>query len=77
MNLTHQFGKGAQADIYLEDGFIYKAFRSEDRKSDAFWEATVTSIAESAGLPVARIHEVVNIDGKPVLKMDYLNQETR
>ncbi len=76
MTFLNPIGKGAQADIYLEDGFCYKVFRSSDRKKDAFWEATVTTIAEDGGLPVAKIHEVLNISGKPVLKMDYIQGET-
>lgn len=76
MTFSNQIGKGAQADIYLEDGVCYKAFRSSDRKKDAFWEATVTAVAEDAGLPVAKIHEVLSIEGKPVIKMDYLKGET-
>jgi tRNA A-37 threonylcarbamoyl transferase component Bud32 len=46
------------------------------RKQEAFWEATVTTIAEDAGLPVARIHEVLCVDEKTVIKMDYIQGET-
>lgn len=76
MTFLNPIGKGAQADIYLEDGVCYKVFRSSDRKKDAFWEATVTTIAEDAGLPIAKIHEVLNIEEKPVIKMDYIKGET-
>ncbi|HNX14671.1 MAG TPA: hypothetical protein PK854_08235 [Oscillospiraceae bacterium] len=76
MQLSHQIGKGAHADIYLEDGFTYKAFRSVKRKTDAFWEASVTTVAEDAGLPVARIYEVLSNDEIPILEMDYIQGET-
>ena len=72
MNLEVKIGTGAQAKVYLYENNAIKVFREGYDKAYVFYEATITSLVENTGLPIARVHEVINIDNKNAIKMDYI-----
>lgn len=72
MNLDIKIGEGAQADVYLYNNNAIKVFKEGYNKAFIFYEAMVTSFIENAGLPIAKVYEVLNIDNKIAIKMDYI-----
>ncbi|MHB1152059.1 MAG: phosphotransferase [Eubacteriales bacterium] len=65
-------GKGAQATVYKVNNYALKIFNKNYKKSGAFYEALITSVIEESGLPIAKIHEVIDVDGHIAIKMDYI-----
>ena len=54
-------GRGRTADVYaLKDGLVLRRTSTPDY--DATWEAHVTRLAASAGVPVPRVHQVAGRD---------------
>ena len=76
MNLDVKIGTGAQATVYLYENNAIKVFRQGYNKASVFYEAMITSLIESTGLPIARIHEVLNINNNIAIKMDYIEGVT-
>lgn len=72
MNLDIKVGEGAQADVYLYNNNAIKVFKEDYNKAFVFYEAMVTSFIENSGLLIAKVHEVLNIDNKIAIKMDYI-----
>lgn len=72
MNLDIKIGEGAQADVYLYNNNAIKVFKENYNKAFVFYEAMITSFIENSGLPIAKVHEVLNIDSKFAIKMDYI-----
>ena len=56
--------------VYSEDGKVFKAFHPMHPKSLVFNEAYIQSTVEELGLPVPRILEVSQIDGKWTLVIE-------
>lgn len=76
MNLDKKIGTGAQADVYLYNNKAIKIFRKGYDKSFVFYEAMITSLVENGEVPIAKVHEVLRIDGKLALSMDYISGVT-
>lgn len=72
MTFKEVIGKGARATVYKIDNYAVKLFNINYNKSEAFYEALITSIVENSGLPIAKVTEVLNIDGHIAIKMDYI-----
>ena len=66
--------KGGRATIYiLPEGRVLKAFDTDVSVEELQRNMHAASEAYAAGLPVARIHEIVNISGKYGLIYDYID----
>lgn len=76
MNLDIKIGNGAQANVYLYKNNAIKVFRQGYDKTFVFYEAMITSLIEKVGLPIAKVQEVININNKIALKMDYIEGVT-
>lgn len=67
-----QIGKGAQAVVYRDGEYAVKVFHEGVEKYIVFYEAMVNSVIELTGLPIAKYHEVLNLDGRMAVKMEYI-----
>jgi len=65
-------GRDNDSKVYKYENYAIKVFNPECNKTSVFYEATVASLMEEIGLPVARIHEVIKIDNQWAIKMDYI-----
>ncbi len=69
-------GKGAQADIFLNDGCAYKVYTQTEELREALFEALLTQTARDAGLNAPGIFEVKRLGGKPCVVMEFIRGET-
>lgn len=73
-NLTQRFGdlvgRGCQSEVYARGNDAVKVYRAGYPKTVVFAEALVMALVETTGLPIARIHEVLLVDGRYTLRMD-------
>ena len=76
MNLINQIAKGNTASIYLHEGKIIKVFNDYLPSTEALYEATKQKYAYSCGLPVPKVFNVVEIDGKQAIIMEYIEGRT-
>ena len=63
---------GAQADVYKKDGIAVKLFKKEISREAIIYEMTLQKNAFALGLPVPEIFDLVEIDGRPGISMEYL-----
>lgn len=70
--LTNLIGSGAQADVYLYDNRAVKVFKENYSEADAVYEANIQSCVYRAGLPVPKIYEVVTIENRKAIIMEYI-----
>ena len=72
--LTRRFGelvgRGCQSEVHAQGDDAVKVYRAGYPKTVVFAEALVMALVESTGLPIARIHEVLLVDGRYALRMD-------
>lgn len=68
--------KRAHKEVYKCDDSIVKLFENSYAKSDIFNEALNASRAEETGLPIPKVKEVTEIDGKWALVTEYTNGTT-
>lgn len=73
MEMKNKIGTGAQAEVFLSENFAIKLFRQGYDKAAVFYEAAITSLIEQTGLPIAKIREVININGHLAIKLDYIS----
>ena len=66
-------GSGAQADIYKENNIAIKLFKKNVLKHDVDYEMNLQKMAFEHGLPVPKIYDFIEIDGKYGFKMEYIN----
>lgn len=76
MNLTTQIARGNTASIYLHEGKIIKVFNDYLPSTEALYEATKQKYAYSCGLPVPKVFDVIEIDGKQAIIMEYIQGRT-
>ncbi len=76
MNLINQIAKGNTASIYLHEGKIIKVFNDYLPSTEALYEATKQKYAYSCGLPVPKVFDVMEIDGKQAIIMEYIEGRT-
>ncbi|WP_418222997.1 phosphotransferase [Clostridium isatidis] len=65
-------GRDNQSKVYKNKEYAIKVFNPGCDKTSVFYEATVASLMEEIGLPVAKIHEVIKIENQWAIKMDYI-----
>jgi len=64
---------GAQADIYRDGLKAIKLFKNDVQKTAAEYEANLQKMAFDYGLPVPEILDIVEIDGKTGIVMEYID----
>ncbi|MDR3551764.1 MAG: phosphotransferase [Clostridia bacterium] len=72
MEIGKVIGRGAQSVVYESEGYAIKIYRPGYDKAAIFFEAAVTSLIEQTGLAIPRVYEVVRIDDRFAVKMDYI-----
>ena len=63
---------GAQADIYKDGSKAVKIFKKNERKIDVEQEANLQKLAFDYGLPVPEIFDVIEVEGKFGIVMEYI-----
>lgn len=76
MNLGTPFAVGNTADIYLFEGKIVKVFNDYLPETESLNEANKQRIAYSHGLHVPKVLDVIEIDGKQAIIMEYIKGRT-
>lgn len=76
MNLGKPIAKGNTAKIYLSDNKIIKVFNDFLPDTESIKEANKQKYAYSRGLPVPKVLDVTNINGKQAMIMEYVKGET-
>jgi len=69
-------GNGAQAEIFKENDIIIKLFKKNIAKHDVEYEMNLQKMAFEHGLSVPKIYDIVEINGKYGIKMEYINGVT-
>ena len=62
--------------VYRCDDSIVKVFVETHPKSDVFNEALITARIEETGLDIPKVKEVVQIDGKWAISIEYKDGKT-
>ena len=65
-------GSGAQADIYLYENKAVKIYKTECSQGVARYEAELQEKAYKAGLPAPLVYEVIEIDGRSAIVMEFI-----
>lgn len=65
-------GSGAQADIYLYEGKAVKVYKLGGDVSEGLREAKLQEMAYDKGLPVPKVFETAEIDGRTAIVMEYV-----
>lgn len=76
METNRRIGTGAQAEVFLSGDSAIKLFKPGYDKASVFYEATVTALIEQTGLPIAKVREVREMDGRLALRLEYIAGES-
>ncbi|AIF43004.1 phosphotransferase family protein [Virgibacillus sp. SK37] len=76
MDLGKPIAKGNTAEIYLSDNKIVKVFNDYLPSTESIKEATKQKYAYLYGLPVPKVLDVTNINGKQAIIMEYVKGDT-
>ncbi|WP_304942018.1 phosphotransferase [Vallitalea guaymasensis] len=76
MNKQIKIGTGTQATVYRNENHAIKVFKKDYNKAYAFYEAMINSLIEDVGLPIAKVHEVLEINDNIAMKMDFIEGVT-
>ncbi len=76
MNLGKPIAIGNTAKIYLLQNKIVKVFNDYLPHTESTYEANKQRFAYATGLPVPKIFDVLTIDGKQVIIMEYVKGKT-
>ncbi|MYL46448.1 phosphotransferase [Virgibacillus halodenitrificans] len=76
MILDNPIARGNTAKIYLADNKIIKVFNDLLPDNESTKEANKQKYAYSCGLPVPRVLDVIVINGKQAIVMEYVKGET-
>lgn len=76
MKLDQLIGKGMYNEVYKTGDITVKLFNEGYAKADVMNEAYVVARIEETGLNTPTIREVLNIDGKLAITMDYVEGKT-
>lgn len=74
-DLKQKIGSGGIADVYLYAGKAVKLFRPGLWEGEAFYEASQQCYAYTAGLPVPRVYDVLTVEDRKAIVMDYVKGE--
>lgn len=72
MEFNNVIGVGAQGTVYHSGKYAIKLFKENYDKSNVFYEALINSKVENIGIPIPKVYEVINIENKMAIKMDYI-----
>lgn len=64
---------GSQADIYKDGSKCIKLFKDRFQRIDIEYEANLQKMAFNYGLPVPEIYDIIEIDNKIGIVMDYID----
>ena len=64
---------GAQADLYKNNGKAIKLFKKNISKDEIEYEMNLQKMAFEFDLPVPEIYDIVEIDGKFGIIMEYID----
>jgi uncharacterized protein (TIGR02172 family) len=64
---------GSEADIYKDGDKAIKIFKNRFQKKDIEYEVNLQKMAFNYGLPVPEIYDIINIDNKMGIVMEYIN----
>lgn len=73
MDLNKVVGVGSQSTVYCLEKYVIKLFNEDYNKTAVFYEALINTIIEHANISIPKVHEIVNIDNKLAIKMDYID----
>ncbi|RAS99091.1 aminoglycoside phosphotransferase [Bacillus cereus] len=76
MNLDNLIAKGNTAEIYLYDNKIVKLFKDYLPDTESMNEAKKQKYACSCGLPVPNIFEVIKIQNRQAIIMEYIKGDS-
>ena len=76
MSLDKVIGHGNGTTVYIDGEYAIKVFDEVYDKTVVFYEALVNSIIEKFGLPTPKVYEVLNIENKLGIKMEYIEGPT-
>ncbi|MCT1904342.1 aminoglycoside phosphotransferase family protein [Oceanobacillus sojae] len=76
MSTNALIAKGNTAEIYLHNNKIVKVFNDYLPDTEAEMEAGKQRIANSAGLPVPKVFDVSEFQGKQAIMMEYIKGST-
>ncbi|WP_277586278.1 aminoglycoside phosphotransferase family protein [Psychrobacillus antarcticus] len=76
MDFGTLIAEGNTAKIYQEQNLAYKVFNESLPKTEATYEANKQEFAYSCGLPVPQIIDVIEVDGKQAILMEYIKGKT-
>lgn len=62
-------GRGAQAAVYARDDIAVKVYRAGYPQAYVFYEAMIMSYIGTTDLPIAKAHEVLNVNGQMAIRM--------
>ena len=62
--------------VYKDRDTVLKVFDKDFKKSDIIYEALNQSVVEEEGLPVPKVLEVTRLDGKWVIRSEYIEGKT-
>jgi hypothetical protein len=72
MEIGKRIARGQRADVYESRGYAVKIFHPGYDKALVFYEAAATALVEKTFLPIAKVHEVLEIGAQMAIRMDYL-----
>lgn len=73
MTLDKVVGIGSGSTVYKKGKYAIKLFDKGYDKTLVFYEVLVNSIIEKTGLPIPTVYEVLHINNKLGIKMDYIH----
>ncbi len=68
--------KTGDIEVVSKDGTAYKIFSGRFSKREIFYEAMLHAAAESAGLNVPKIYEIINLGEKTAVCTEYIRGKT-
>ncbi|MGM9986107.1 MAG: phosphotransferase family protein [Bacillaceae bacterium] len=76
MNLDNLVAIGNTAEIYRYENTIIKLFKDHLPRTESLYEAKKQEFAYSCGLDVPKIIDVIEINGRQAIVMEYIEGET-
>ncbi|MFB4158910.1 phosphotransferase family protein [Geomicrobium sp. JSM 1781026] len=72
MVVKRPFAKGNTADLYRCEHHVVKVFKEYLPKTEALYEAQKQRLAYSTGLRVPRVEDVIEVEGRQAIVMEYI-----
>jgi aminoglycoside phosphotransferase (APT) family kinase protein len=72
-NQMKLIASGRQADVFFDNSKAIKLFKYPFNKTEVEQEANLQKMAYEYGLPVPKIYETIELNGKQAIVMEYIN----